>query len=515
MPPLVSPGAARLGLIAGLAALILYAATGSRGVEWQDPGIHQYRIVTGQLEHPFGLALSHPLQYWLGRAALHVPLGDPLHRLNLVSAIFGAVGVGMLTGLVLRLTRSPLAASLAGATLGLTHAYWQMSALTETYTIAAALLIAEWACLLRYVRTRQPVWLLAVFACNGLHVADHLLGLLPLATYGVLLLERIIRRRLAARWLLAAAAVWLVAASPYWTLVVQHWQRTGDAGETVRSALFGGSARSPSWGGDVLNVRPSAAQVKLAGMTFGYCFPSAAGLLALVGLLRRVHSRRRVFRWVLLAQTLIIVVFVGRYTIKDLYTFFLPVCALTALWAGLGVAWLLRRFERGAARRWLVGLLVANALLPVVVYYCFPIVAKQRGWLGSQLPHIAFRDAYTHFFRPWRFDQHSAEEFSRAALAATGAGGWLLADSTTAYTVAVTYLVYGGPPDVRVYWWRDCLTDRNQPRLTDEELLARVEQNGRVLGVPSTTVENVVRPPLVIERTEPFWQVRVEPGSSR
>jgi len=530
MPPQVSPGvvpelrcaerrptgrAARLGALAGLAALVLYAATGSRGVEWQDPGIHQYRIITGQLEHPFGLALSHPLHYWLGRAVLHVPFGAPLHRLNLLSAICGAVGVGLLTALVLRLTRSALAAGLAGATLGLAHAYWQMSALTETYTLAAALMVMEWACLLRYVRTRQPAWLVAVFACNGLHLADHLLGLLTLATYGVLLLERIVRRRLAARWLFVAGAVWLITASPYWTLVVQHWQRTGNAVETLQSAFVGGSPRSPNWGGNVLNVHVSAAQLKLAGMTFGYCFPSAAAVFALAGLLRRTRGRKCIFRWVLLAQTVLIGTFVARYTIKDLYTYFVPICALTALWFGIGVAWLLRGWGRPATRRWLVVLLIANALLPAGVYYYFPIVARQRGWLRSQLPDIAFREEYTHFFRPWRLDQHSADEFSRAALAAMGPGGWLLADSTTAYAVAVTYVVCGGPPDIRVYWWRDCLTDRTRPPLTDKDLLAHVQQGGRVLGVPSTTVEDVVRPPLVIDRTDPFWHILVGPVSNR
>ena len=60
----------RAGLVAGIAALVLYAATGARDVEWQDPGIHQYRVLTGRLEHPLGLALSHPLHFWAGRAAL-------------------------------------------------------------------------------------------------------------------------------------------------------------------------------------------------------------------------------------------------------------------------------------------------------------------------------------------------------------------------------------------------------------------------------------------------------------
>lgn len=50
----------RIGVAAFAAALALYLATCSRGVNWQDSGMHQYRILTGMLENPLGLALSHP-----------------------------------------------------------------------------------------------------------------------------------------------------------------------------------------------------------------------------------------------------------------------------------------------------------------------------------------------------------------------------------------------------------------------------------------------------------------------
>ncbi|MCK4343379.1 MAG: DUF2723 domain-containing protein, partial [Phycisphaerae bacterium] len=343
-----------MGFVSGGVALVLYATTCAGGVEWQDPAVHQYRIVTGQLENPLGLALSHPLHYYLGRAALLLPLGEPLFKLNLMAGLFGALGVGVLAGLIVRLTRSRLAGGLAAATLALSHSYWQMSALTETYTLAAALMTIEWALLLRYVRTQRPIWLLAVFAVNGLHVADHLLGLLTLATYGVLLLDRIVRRRVAPAWLPLAVGVWLVTASPYLTLVISHFQHTHDLAETLQSALFGGGTASPGWTGDVLNVQISAGQIKLAAMTFGYCFPSAAGLVALVGLARRTRGRRRIIRRVLLAQTVLIFLFVGRYSIVDLYTFFVPVCTLTAFWFGLGVAWLPHPRRSEAVRRRLV-----------------------------------------------------------------------------------------------------------------------------------------------------------------
>jgi hypothetical protein len=543
------PGAAtRLGVLLGLAALALYAATGSRGVEWQDAGVHQYRILVGQLESPVGLALSHPLHYWLGRATLRLPLGDPLHRLNLLSGVFGAIGVGVLSGLVVRLTSSRLAGGLAGVTLALAQSYWQLSARTDTYTVAAALMTVEWALLLRYAQTRQPAWLVAVFAINGLHVADHLLGLLPLATYGILLVERIVRRRIAVEWLPVAIVVWLATSAPYSALVVSHWQHTGDLGGTARSALFGGQPHAKDWARSVLNVWPSATQAKLAIASLGYCFPSAAVLVALVGLFRRLRPRARLFRHVLLAQTIIVLVFVGRYNVPDVYKYFVPVSVVTALWFGIGVAWLLRRYERPAAgrpvkegtgtapervlagatpvtlgasprfhraaRRWVVALLVANALLPIAVYYYFPIIAESRGWLRAQFRDIPYRNEYLHFFRPWRFADHTAAVFSREALARIGENGWLLADSTTAYTVAATYLVHGGPAGARVYWWVNCLTDPGRPKLTDDELRAFVEHGGRVLGVPASVrseVENTVHPPLVIDRTEPFWHIRLGP----
>ena len=85
------------------------------------------------------------------------------------------------------------------------------------------------------------------------------------------------------------------------------------------------------------------------------------------GLLRRVRGRRRVFRWVLLGQTVLIFAFVGRYKIPDVYKYFVPICALTALWFGWGVAGLLHRWRSGAGRRCLVLLLTANALLPLAV----------------------------------------------------------------------------------------------------------------------------------------------------
>jgi len=498
------------GLLAGVAALLLYGLTGARGVEWQDSGIHQYRILTGQLEHPLGLALSHPLHYWLGRMMLSVPIGAPLWRLNMLSAIGGAVGVGVLTGLVTRLTRSPVAGLLAGAAVGSAHSYWQMSALTETYTLAAALMTIEWALLLRYCRRGHPGWLVAVLGINGLHVADHLLGLMPLATYAALLLTRTLRGRVRSFWLPTAASAWLAGAAPYWLLVLSYYQRTGDLGATLHSALFGGGAGVPGWRGDVLNLRLTWGQLKLAVMSFGYCFPCATSVIALLGIWRRTGRTTKAWRRVLIAQTVLVFAFVARYPIPDLYTYFTPVCVLTALWFGLGAGWLLRRWPTPRWRRRVLILLSLNALAPLLVYSLFPWVAETRGWWRTRMRDLPFRNEYAAFLQPWRAGDESAAQMARTALQQAGPGGWIVADSTTAYAIAVTYLLYGGPPEVRVYWVRRCLTEP-VAELTDAELAAHLTAGYAVLAVPAEHIRRQFAAPLNIEEGQPFWRVRLAP----
>jgi hypothetical protein len=540
------------GVICGLVALFLYALTCSRGVEWQDSGVHQYRILTGWLQHPLGLALAHPLHYWLGRAALALPLplGEPAYRLNLLSALSGAAGVGMLAATVTWLTRRRAAAYFAALALLVAHVYWQMSGITETYTLAAALMTIEWYLLLAYARTRQPGLLLAIFAVNGLHVADHLLGLLTFVTYAALALERVGRRRLAWQWLPAFGVAWAVTTAPYWTLVLNYYRQTGDLAVTLHSTFFGGGTHGGGWASQVLNTSLTLGQLKNVVLALGYNFPSLVVPIALIGILQPGQRRAPVFHWVLLGQTVIVCGFVFRYNIADFYTYFVPVCPLAALWFGGGVDRLLRCF-RGAGRRapadqpaaagvrpavegaqrrfataagtgpaaraarahpgqaWLTGLLALNALLPLAVYTYFPSLARDRQWLRSRLRHIPYRDEYVSFFRPWRVGDDSAAVFARAALDCTGPNGWLLAEGTTAYATAYVYRVHGGPPGIRIYTEQTCLNHPGRPELSDAELAAFVQAGGCAIVVPGVVTERLWGERFRLDRSDPdFWRIR-------
>jgi hypothetical protein len=122
------------------------------------------------------------------------------------------------------------------------------------------------------------------------------------------------------------------------------------------------------------------------------------------------------------------------------------------------------------------------------------------------------REEYSHFFEPWRHEQDAAARYARMALAETGPGGWFLADATVGYAVAFTYLAKGGPPDIRIFAHRECLTEPAAPNLTAAELRAFLRAGGRVVGVPGL-IEDLWGADFRLEYPGgPFWYIR-EPAA--
>ncbi len=496
------------GLACGLGALLLYWLTADPGVGWQDTSVHQLRIVTGWIENPYGLALSHPLHYWLGRLAIRLP-GEPAWLLNLMSGLFGAVGVGMIAAIVTSLTARPAAGVFGAMTAGLAHSFWQLSVVTETYTLAAALMTIEWAVLLAYVRSKRPLLIVTLLALNGLHIANHLLGTLTLATYGVLLIWLVTSKRLQLRWAAAALVAWSVTSSPYWALVASHWLQHGDLLNTLNSAFFGEGISGEGYSAEVFNMRLGPSVLKNGVLWLGYNLPSLAGLAALAGLIRKPVGRDKVFYVVMAAQAIIIVLFVVRYAIMDIYTYFVPVAAVAGLWAGVGADRLLSAVATRPRRIALATLLTISGLMPVGVYAVVPELARQRGLFASRLRDLPYRDEYAYYFSPWRFQDNSAARVARDLIELAGPDGWILGDLSSAYAVAYTRSLTGWRPETRVYAGPFPLgidEPRGQHVAAMREHLSR---GGRAVGMPFPGDEPDWGMFRRVPRGEHYWELKL------
>ena len=163
------------------AAGILYVSTCAPGILWQDSGLFVYRIWHNDLEGNLGLALSHPLYIIIGIAVKYIPFGDLAYKVNLISAVFGAVTIANLF-LLLRLWLGKILPAIIGAvTLAVSWNFWQHSVIAEVYTLYTAGMLGELIILLLYIRTEKCGYLYLLGFLNGLSITNHLLGTLSLS----------------------------------------------------------------------------------------------------------------------------------------------------------------------------------------------------------------------------------------------------------------------------------------------------------------------------------------------
>jgi|GEM_PF-1629717 len=162
----------------GLAAvfLVLYGLTLCRPVFWYDSAEFVTAAVTLGITHPPG----YPLYTLLGQVFTWLPL-DPATAVNLMSAVFAAVAVGLvfLVGRELELDRGP--AAVGAATLGASGLFWANAVVAEVYCPAVAVASCVLYLLLRSLNERRfSLAVLAAFLAGlglGIHLSVATLGL--------------------------------------------------------------------------------------------------------------------------------------------------------------------------------------------------------------------------------------------------------------------------------------------------------------------------------------------------
>ncbi len=435
----VAPGAAkpdslwRWWLAIALCSLALYAATASRGPQWQDFGYHILRVVTHEPVNPLGLALSHPLHHWLGRLAAAAGLVEPCFAVTLISSLAAAVTVANVFGCVWTLTRTRHAALFAAGSLALANTFWQLATRAESYTLVTALLSAECWCVVAFAQTRRKGYLLAALLLNGLGWANHNLALLTLPILAVLLAGALRARQVRLLDIAAAAGLWLLGSLPYSGLVLSEVIRTGDLFGTVSSALVG-----VSYGEEVFNTAVTSRLLLLSGAFVAFNFPNLLLPAAAWGMKRAVRpDLPATARWALLGGLAIHAIFAVRYSIQDRYTFLLPTYMYLCTFGGLGYA-AAARVQSARFRKLAVTIPVVLLVATPASYAIATTMARRSeamAWLSRNKP---YRDDYVYALIPWSVVERSAERMSAQAVDLAGPNGLIVVEEYMA-SFAVKY----------------------------------------------------------------------------
>jgi hypothetical protein len=443
----------RLGewLAVSAATFALYAATASRGVQWQDSSHFMYRIAHGDVTGELGLALSHPLHHWLGRIMVAIFGPHPL-AMTLLSALGGALAVGNVFGCVTAVTRSRAAALFAAASLALASTFWRVSTITEVYTVSAALLAGTCWCLALYAQqgSKRALWLACLL--NGLGGANDLQSGLTTPVLLAVVVYEAWRRRLTVVDGLIASAAWLAGVMPYGALVIAELLRSGDLAATVRSALFG-----TMWSDQVMG---GGLSLRVLFVDVGYPllnFPNLLLPAAVYGLMRaRQLGMPALLRGALIAILAVQAAFALRYDIVEQYNFFLPMYVLLVIFGGVGAAAVLRRQPEV---RWLQIAAVALLALTPVTYAAATAVARHYHVLARFERNKPYRDDYVYLIIPWSVVERSADRMSRQVLRLAGPNGRIVFEDWMArYAVLYTAMMQGRS-EPEMVWWDEPATE--------------------------------------------------------
>ncbi len=287
---------------------------------------------------------AYPLYHGLGGLFVWFYPGEPARAVNLVSAVFGAIAVGLAAWLAARLAESLVAGIAAGLFLAFSYTFWSQAVTAEVYTLhlmmvgAACLALTAWA-------DHPSVGRLALFyAVFALGFGNHLSMILLLPAFALFLLMHRSSGPgdpLRPRLLLMAVVVAALGALQY------AWNFRGLWTELEPPASFGEAlakfwfdVTKADWRETlVMTVSETGLQYRPAMYWFDLRqqFGEPGVALAAIGffyLLWRWPSRA-VLLLLLYAANL---AFAWTYNVGDAYIFFLPSHYAVALSAGAGVA---------------------------------------------------------------------------------------------------------------------------------------------------------------------------------
>lgn len=214
---------ARWIVLAFLGALALYAWGAAPGVLDGDPAELQAIAVAGGVAHPSG----YPLYVLVSRLFVLALPGDLAHRVNLMSAFFGAASVATLAAVAFEIGLGGPAALAAGILLGAGFNFWAASLRAEVYTLSMFVLLLAWWRTLVALRTDAPRHRVLAAALLGLAMTGQLSNAPMVAVLGLTLAWRAARAgRAWPEWLLLAGA-FALGLTPYLEIPLADARRIG------------------------------------------------------------------------------------------------------------------------------------------------------------------------------------------------------------------------------------------------------------------------------------------------
>jgi hypothetical protein len=450
-----------LPLLLFILSFVFYLATLAPTVLWGDDA-YLARTAYESLSQP--VYIDHWLWVQYARWFIHLPWGDVAYRVNLSSAVAGALTISLLyiAGRSIHLSQG--AATAAALSLAVSHTFWTHAVRAEVYTLYTVLMLLQlWFWF--HWRSDRPWPLYAAALLSGLTLLGHQMALLLAPGAAVLLWQQ-------RTWLTRRQFVWLIFSLLVGALffVTVVWLTSND--QSLPAALQDHFTHEEIFSNALFDFSFATFPRDLALWLgfLGLQFIGPAGLLGLWGgycVLRIAYYSANTeygIRNTFLVLYAASVFFAFSYHVNDQYAFFLPSYVVFAFFVGWGWDNVFRipysveendasRITHHALRntQYAIGntlLLLGLVAIPIASYAALPRVLSAAEFNPLGIRELPGRDPYTFFLWPGKQGYTGAADYGRTALALLPPNAILLADHTPRELFWYLQRVEGLRPDV-------------------------------------------------------------------
>lgn len=444
-----------------LFALIVYVRTLAPDVLFGDSGEFQVLAGTGGLAHTTG----YPIYLLIAKLFSWLPIASIAYRVNLQSAVMGAIAVSELYLLGRSLGVRALYAVAGAIFLMVNPIFWWQAVIAEVYTTSTAFFLAFMLCAAVWRNQREPRWLAAGGLLGGLCLGLHFTTLLVLPAIVIYLFLSKARKQ---DWSMAGAgaaaglgialAMYIVGASVdahanfincIKPSASAYGMKPEDFDNPVKAVEFLVTARQfrddiATFNADQ-SIKNTGNYASEALSDFGWAGLAFAALGAPYLLFRR---GRRAQGALFAMSWLILFIWVLKYNAFDIEVFFLLSFSLLCLFVGMG----LQGFEDIVAKRnakygqyaGIAGLVLAAAFIaPVLSGVANTISEGQLTFLDKDEADYPYRIARPH-------DAHLA---ATGIVNALGPNALFLVTWTMQYPVYYVANFEANRPDIEVDEW--------------------------------------------------------------
>lgn len=376
-----------IACVSSTLAFWAYARTLLPGVDLGDTGGFQAAVLWPEIS----ARQAYPLYYALAKPFVAVlSASNPARGLNLFSAFWAAIAVGLLTGITAFVSRSLVGGATAGLLLAFSYTFWTQAVIAEVYSLHMALVGCCLAALAAYAQRPGTARLAVFFTIYALSFGNHLsiiLLLLPFATFLLITTERPMTL-LRPATIGMALAIACAGALQYVPHLLAVWTSV-DAPErwTERFAAFWFDVTKADWReSSVAGIAASEVpdRFRLFAFDARQQFGFAGWILAAAGVVALWRTSRPWAVLVVLAY-LVNTTFAFTYNVGDPHVFFLPGHYFVAFAIGCFVATAMRGRRMAAV----ITAIFATSYATWRGYDTWPAVDRhldrRAEWIGERL----------------------------------------------------------------------------------------------------------------------------------